>query len=276
MICVEDIDLDAVHILKTPVAKRAQNTTYSRSGRYVRAAPVDEHERDFKVAVDATLRAARVRQSLAGEDTPFAIAPQDLHKKVFKRPGQTLIVFLVDASDSMGQGTYARMKAAKGAALAVLAKARLKRHRVAMVAFRDRSAQVVLPPTASVALAQQHLKTLATGGATPFGHGLMAAWQLVRAERHKAPHLKPLLIILSDGEANVPYNERHAPMGVMNELLQICGHIGRDHIPSIVIDTQSGMSRSGSMQRIATSLKGTFHHVHHLKARHLVGLMAAR
>lgn len=216
-----------------------------------------------------------MRQSLVNKDAPFRVIPQDLHKKVFKRPAQNLIVFVVDASDSMGQGTYARMKAAKGAALAVLAKARLERHRVAMVAFRDRSAQVVLPPTASITLARQHLKTLATGGATPFGHGLMAAWQLVKSERYKAPHLKPLLIILSDGEANVPYHEAHKYFGVMNELFQIFKQIGRDNIPSIVIDTQSGMARSDSMKKIAATLNARFHHVHGLKARKLVDLISA-
>jgi magnesium chelatase subunit D len=61
------------------------------------------------------------------------------------------------------------------AILAILTPAHLKRHRVGMVAFRHQSAHVVLSPTASLSMARKRLKSLATGGATPFAHGLMAA-----------------------------------------------------------------------------------------------------
>ncbi len=67
-----------------------------------------------------------MRQCLDGKPDTISIKPVDLRKKLFKRPGKTLIVFVVDASDSMGQGTFARMKAAIGAALAILTKAHLK------------------------------------------------------------------------------------------------------------------------------------------------------
>ena len=174
------------------------------------------------MAIDATLRAAARRHHTTKPKRAFSVSTDDLHKKVFKHPAQTLIVFLVDASDSMGQGTFARMKAAKGAVLAILAKARLQRHRVAMVAFRDRSAQVVLPPTTSLDLAKQRLQSLPTGGATPFGHGLMTAWQLVQTERRKDAAIDPLLVILSDGEANIPYDDSSPYPAVNAELLRIC------------------------------------------------------
>ena len=53
-------------------------------------------------------------------------------------------------------------------------------------------------------LAQQQLRQLPIGGATPFAAGLWEAWQLVRTERQKQPMVRPLLVIVSDGEANVP------------------------------------------------------------------------
>lgn len=42
------------------------------------------------------------------------------------------------------------------------------------------------------------------GGATPFADGLLKAWQLIRAARAKSPGLRPVLVIISDGQANVP------------------------------------------------------------------------
>jgi magnesium chelatase subunit D len=201
---------------------------------------------------------------------PFTIVPEDLRKKHFSRPGTTLIVFVVDASDSMGQGTYVRMKAAKGAALALLTKARLRRHRIAMVAFGGRSARIVLPPTTSLALAQRQLGSLPTGGATPFAHGLMTAWQMIRSERFKDPAVEPLMVVLSDGEANVPYAGDRPGSDVMPELHGIAGRMGRDHIHAICIDTLPRWETAHPMHDIARSLGGAYHHVDRLGAAMVV------
>lgn len=200
----------------------------------------------------------------------FTITPEDLRKKHFKQPGTTLIVFVVDASDSMGQGTYVRMKAAKGAVLALLTKARLRRHRIAMVAFGGRSAQIVLPPPTSLALAQRQLNSLPTGGATPFAHGLMTAWQIIQSERFKDPSVKPLMVVLSDGEANAPYDGDRQGVDVMTELHRIAGRMGRDHIHAIVIDTLPRWETAHPMRGIARFLGGAYHHVDRLGAAMVV------
>ncbi len=233
-----------------------------------------EGEHFYDVAIDATLRAALIRQVGNGDQDSFCVHPHDLRKKLFKRPRHTLIVIVVDASDSMGQGTFARMKAAKGAALAILSKARLKRHRVAMVAFWDKTAEIVLQPTASLALAQQHLKALPTGGATPFADGLMKAWQVVKTERHKDPDVKPVLVVISDGEANVPYDGHQKSMTVMEELLLICQSMAQDNIHAIAIDTKPLMESADDMQMIAKALNATYHHITHLRAKNLVQFLS--
>ena len=204
----------------------------------------------------------------------FSITPNDLRKKIFKRPRKNLIIFIVDASDSMGQGTFARMKAAKGAALAILAKARLGRHRIAMVAFRDESAEVVLQPTHSLSLAKKRLKSLPTGGATPFAHGLMRAWKMVKTERLKDPGIKPLFVVISDGEANVPYDSHNKSMEVMGELFSIAQKIGQDNIASLVLDTKPPWEKTDDMRKLTESLGGTYHHLYGLKAKNVVAFIA--
>jgi magnesium chelatase subunit D len=231
---------------------------------------VRENDRHFDIAVDATLRAAMVRQGAAAGTDGVVIAPEDLRKKHFNRPGITLIVFVVDGSDSMGQGTFVRMKAAKGAVLALLTKARLRRHRIAMVEFRGPSAQIVLPPTTSLALAQRQLNALPTGGATPLAHGLMTAWQMIRTERLKNPTIKPLMVVLSDGEANVPYQSGRSGIDVMKELQLIADRIGRDRIHSILIDTLPRWEANHQMRHIAQSMGGAYHHVDRLGAATVV------
>ena len=233
-----------------------------------------EGERFFEVAVDSTLRAAMLRHGRSCGGEAFSVAPCDLHKKIFHRPTRHLIVFVVDASDSMGQGPFARMKAAKGAVLAILAKARLGRHRVAMVTFRDESAEVLLQPTSSLALARQRLTSLSTGGATPFADGLMKAWKLVTSERLKDPEIDPMLVLISDGEANVPYDPRGKLKDVADELAVISQRMRKDRIRAVVIDTKPSWEKSGAMLRIAEFLGGAYHHISRIRARHVVECLA--
>lgn len=229
-----------------------------------------EGERFFDVAVDSTLRAALIRHGRAGDTDAFSVSPSDLHKKLFKRPTRTLIVFVVDASDSMGEGTFARMKAAKGAALAILTKARLGRHRIAMVAFRGESADILLQPTASLTLAGRRLKSLPVGGATPLAAGLIKAWKIVRTERLKDPHINPMLVVISDGEANVPYAPDRRLKDVADELAAIAQRIGKDNIGAVVIDTKPFWEKSDGMLSLAKSLGGAYHHINRINARHVV------
>ncbi len=230
-----------------------------------------EGERHFDVAMDATLRAAMTR----GEGrSVLPIHPSDLRKKRFKRPRKSLIVFVVDASDSMGQGTYARMKAAKGAILAMLTQAHLRRQRVGMVAFWGQSADVVLPPTASLSLARKRLKTLPTGGATPFADGLMTAWRMIKSERLKDPSIEPLMVVISDGDANVSYDQGHGKLDVATELRWICQKIGADKINSIVIDTKPRRMGGDDMVAVARGLDGAYYHIDSLKAGNVVAVVS--
>jgi magnesium chelatase subunit D len=177
----------------------------------------------------------------------------------------TLVVFVVDASDSMGSGE--RLAAAKGAALALLETAYQKRDRVALVAFEGESAEVLLPPTTSTDLAREHLRQLPTGGATPFADGLLKAWQLVRTARLKDPEVEPVLVILSDGEANIPL----APgQSVLPELLDLAGKIRQDRIGAVAIDSTKGSRRSPEMLRLAEALGADYHRIDRLKAKNVV------
>ncbi len=271
MTCLADVDLDGM-VLVGGGRGRAKTTTVTGSaGRYTRAEPVREKERGYDLAADATVRAALLRQQGLSADGRLTLTPGDLRKKIYRRPRRTLVVFVVDSSDSMGDdGTSNRIRAAKGAVLAILGKVYQKRHRVGLVVFREESATLVLPPTTSLALAQRQLKSLPTGGATPFADGLMKAWQLIRTERLKDPESRPLLVVLSDGEANVPYDPACPASEVQSELLAIGSRIGRDRIASLVIDTRPLSSPAPEMRRLAEALGGTYEHISRLRTGGMV------
>ncbi len=233
-------------------------------------------ERYYDIAADATIRSALLRQAQGRSLASFQVTAADLRKKVFSRPVKTLIVFLVDSSDSMGDdSTYARIKAAKGTVLAILGKAYQKRHRVGMVTFRGEAAEVILPPTTSLARAGKCLKTLPTGGATPFADGLMKAWQMIKTERLKDPLIRPLLVILSDGEANVCYEQRRSLAEVTDELMTIADLVGRDRISSLVVDTRPLHQPAPAMKLLAEALGGRYHHISELKTDGVVRAVAA-
>lgn len=268
MICAADLDLDSIKINRGSAGRLKAVRTKARSGRYVRAERPQDKERDYQIAADATIKAALLRHTQQHSALEFTVSPADLRKKIFERPSRNLIVFVVDSSDSMGGDTsHARIRAAKGVVLAVLDKAYKKRHRVAMVVFWDESARVVLQPTTSLNLAEKCLKRLPTGGTTPFADGLMQAWQLVKTQRLKERQVRPLLVILSDGEANVPYDSGRKQDEVRDELLQICQRIRADRIDSLVIDTRPLREPSPAMREIGDALSGSYHHISTLKAQ---------
>jgi magnesium chelatase subunit D len=241
---------------------RRKATTTGIGGRYVRAVKARDAGNGHDVAVDATLRAAATRGGGAAAWPPNAC---DVRMKVRERIRRRLIVFVVDASDSMG--AQRRMAAAKGAVLALLTPAYLRRDRVALVSFRDNGAVLLLPPTAGTALARERLCELPTGGGTPLAAGLIRAWRLIGSERRRDPGLRATLVLLSDGEANVPHDPWR---GTLAEVLALAGRIRADRIETVAIDTRPGRPRTGPLHRIAARLGAGYHHIEDLRPAAIV------
>jgi len=90
---------------------------------------------------------------------------------------------------------------AKGAIQLLLADCYVRRDQVALIAFRGKAAEVLLAPTHALARAKRSLAGLPGGGPTPLAMGIDAARVMAEAER-RAGKL-PLLVLLTDGGANV-------------------------------------------------------------------------
>ncbi|HVP25844.1 MAG TPA: magnesium chelatase subunit D family protein [Methanomicrobiales archaeon] len=244
-----------------------RSVTLAHDGRYVASRIPDEEVRDL--AIDATLRAAAPRQKERGGGTGgrIRIAPEDLREKVRERKTGTTILFLVDASGSMG--VQGRMSAVKGAVLSLLAEAYQRRDRVGMVAFQGDGARLVLPPTGSVELARERLEEIPTGGRTPLAGGLAMAREVLAREARARRDTLPLLVLLSDGRANVAISGGLP----LDEALSAASRIRTEGIPSIVVDTDSGLVRLGHGQALAGALGGRHLRLEEIRADSLLSAL---
>jgi Mg-chelatase subunit ChlD len=186
-------------------------------------------------------------------------------KKVRHDSGSSLIVFVIDSSNSMS--SRSQMALAKGAIISLLAGAGKRRDRVALITFRDRSARIVLHPTKSIPYAQKRLYRIPTGGTTPFASGLSCAWEMVKTEKTRNPYESTVLIIFSDGEANVPVSKG---TDCIKELKAIGILIKKEKIRSIVIDTHPEPYRHDEMKRIAGFLDAPYYHINEIGVKKVV------
>ncbi|GAB3178792.1 hypothetical protein GCM10027259_26030 [Micromonospora palomenae] len=199
----------------------------------------------------AVLRAAAQHQlGRCRRGGRLLLRPDDLREAVREGREGNLVLFVVDASGSMG--ARQRMSAVKGAVLALLTDAYQRRDKVAVIAFRGAGARTLLPATSSVLAASTRLAELPTGGRTPLAEGLLAAAELLRVERLRDPKRRPLVLVVTDGRAT-------AGDRPLDRAARAAAVLAATGAPSVVVDCESGPVRLGLGRRLAAQL-GADHH----------------
>ncbi|MFZ5585414.1 MAG: putative cobaltochelatase [Thermodesulfobacteriota bacterium] len=252
--------------LRRGSGRRSATRTAQRLGRYVKSSLAGD---PGDLALDATLRAAaphqRRRQGASG--LAVAVRSQDIRLKVREKRVGNFLLFVVDASGSMG--VQARMAATKGAILSLLLDAYQKRDKVAMVCFRGREANVALPPTSSIDLAARLLQELPVGGRTPLSAGLVQAHTQLQIHLRKEPESRPIVLLLSDGRANAGLQGEAPPH---QEALALAAKLGADQrVRFVVVDTEApGVVRLDLARRLAAAMGADYFRIDDLKAQDLV------
>lgn len=159
--------------------------------------------RGGKLNLIETLRAAAPWQRLRRDADPvpsqrLRIRSDDIRITRFKQRSETATIFVVDAS---GSAALHRLAEAKGAVELLLADCYVRRDQVALIAFRGTIAELLLPPTRSLARAKRSLAGLPGGGGTPLASALDAALLLADGVRRKGQ--TPSIVLLTDGRANI-------------------------------------------------------------------------
>lgn len=210
----------------------------TKRGAYIRAIPV---QNGSEVAIDATVIHALHRNP---DDLDITMA--DFQQKQRKGKMSNLILFVVDASGSMAAGK--RMEAVKGTVLNLLRDAYQKRDTVGVIAFRGIAAEVLLYPTQSIALAEEAMKSLPTGGRTPLPHALEMAMNLLD-QFSKSYH--PILIILTDGKANVALEAEGDPW---SQSIEVAARLRNANIQSLILNTESNFFNLHKAEELAQAM----------------------
>jgi magnesium chelatase subunit D len=191
----------------------------------------------------ATMRAAlpwqrlrereREQQGLAPGGARLLLRRDDFHIKRYRRPQETTTIFVVDASGSQALN---RLAEAKGAVELLLADCYVRRDRVALLAFRGAGAELLLPPTRSLARARRSLASLPGGGGTPLAAGLEAAWLLGCGVQGRDGG-RAVLVFLTDARANIARDGSPGRAQAAQDALTVAARLRAEGLASLLIDT---------------------------------------
>ncbi|MGQ9806018.1 MAG: magnesium chelatase ATPase subunit D [Chlorobiales bacterium] len=243
-----------------------------RHGRYIRSE--QGSLRKGKLALVPTLIQAAPFQTIRRKQashlrSQLIITKDDIRIKRFRDKAGTLFIFIVDASGSMALN---RMQQAKGAVTKLLQEAYVHRDQVALIAFRGKQAEMLLPPSQSVDRAKRALDVLPTGGGTPLASAMMLGLETAKQMKSKGI-TQTMLVFITDGRGNVALTHSDTDASdkqkIAAEIAALAQSIRLEGLNSVIIDTQTGYLSRGEAKHLAEQLGGRYIYLPNAKAEQI-------
>ncbi|MGJ5179159.1 magnesium chelatase subunit D [Bradyrhizobium oligotrophicum] len=240
------IPLDLLKRLQEERTTRVRSSSSSKQGTAQKAPkrgrPIGARSGEWRAGarlnVLETLRAAapwqplRRRTQRSGNSGRLIVHKDDIRITRFKQRSGTTTIFVVDAS---GSSALQRLAEVKGAVELLLAECYIRRDEVALIAFRGKIAELLLPPTRSLTRAKRSLAGLPGGGGTPLSAAIWAATELALAVRAKGQ--APTIVLMTDGRANVARDGLGGRSEAEAEALVAARQLALTGIPVVLVDT---------------------------------------
>jgi magnesium chelatase subunit D len=169
---------------------------------------------------------------------PTAIQPRlhiradDLRISRLQQRAATATLFVIDAS---GSSALHRLAEAKGAVNLLLADCYVRRDQVAVIAFRGKTAELLLPPTRSLVRAKRSLAGLPGGGGTPLAAGLQAALLLCKQVQRSGA--TPIVVLLTDGRGNIALDGEPGRARAEQDSLLVARQLRAAGLTTLLVDT---------------------------------------
>ncbi|MHA1378735.1 MAG: VWA domain-containing protein [Candidatus Helarchaeota archaeon] len=254
---------------KTPLmGKRFTKKGSINKGRYISFKLPKERTRS--IAFDATIRAAapyqkyREKQGLA-----INLKMEDIREKIYEYKAPLSIVFVLDASGSM----FRMLKQMKDVVMNLHEDAYKHRDRVGLVTFQGYDAVIIQQPTVNLDLVVNRLSYVQSDSWTPLASGLKVGSEVLKHEKQRSNEIIPVLVVLTDGGANVPISSIPPPpfhnfqyyQMLEEEIQQISVMLKKEMIHTIVLWPENASMRGPRHKRIALSIakysEGVFYQI---------------
>ena len=206
-----------------------------------------------RLHVLATLRAAAPKQGLrnGARTGRVAIRSEDFHVHRYQQHSASCLILALDAS---GSAALQRLAEAKGAVELLLQQSYARRDSVCIVAFKGAQAQLLLPMTRSLVRAKRAMTGLPGGGGTPLALALkMACEQATQLQRLG---VTPILVVLSDGRANVNLQGLGGRAQAQADALQWAGQWRKTGHRALWIDTS--LQPDAQVQNLAHTMGSSY------------------
>jgi Mg-chelatase subunit ChlD len=228
--------------LRSLMGRQSKTKARSQRGRYV--SYEFPKRKPWDLALGPTMRAAapyqRARSGLRDRyGLALKVEVEDVRVKVREIRAPLTILLLLDMSESM----ISSLSNVRNAILSMRDIAFKRRDRIGVVIFKGGGASTLQSPTTNLNLVVRKLMDVGASDFTPLASGMYEAWRVLRNEKTRNRETNPVLVIISDGIANVPldaplthYTRPRFLNSAQADVIDVSYLLNREGISTLVIN----------------------------------------